>query len=165
MFPTPFLLICPSPCGISLSGHAQQFIFIRSCVRVASSEEPCVLNFHFPGFPALFFFFLKESPPHLIFRDQVGSTCPRSRSKQLELLLQRERRVILTHDQCWAPKPILGSVRFLLTDRRMYSVVGYLKQITETETDNFPVGYSVGYFTWTFFLCHVRTPMLSLIHI
>ena len=137
MFPTPFLLICPSPCGISLSGHAQQFIFIRSCVRVASSEEPCVLNVHFAGFPALFFFFLKESPPHLIFRDQVGSTCSRSRSKQLELLLQRERRVILAHDQCWAPKPILGSVRFLLADRRMYSVVGYLKQITETETVTF----------------------------
>ena len=73
--------------------------------------------------------------------------------------MQRGRRVKLTHDQCWAPKPILGSVRFLLTDRRMYSVVGYLKQITEAETDNFPVGYSVGYFTWTVFLCHVRTPM------
>ena len=105
MFPSPFLLICPSPCGISLSGHAQQFIFIRYCVRVASLEEPCVLNFHFAGFPALFFFFLKESPPHLLFRDQVGSTCPRSRSKQLELLLQRERRVILA----LGTRPVLGA--------------------------------------------------------
>ena len=42
---------------------------------------------------------------------------------------------------------ILGSVGYCITDRRMFSVIGYLTQITETETENFPVGYSVGYFT------------------
>ena len=36
-------------------------------------------------------------PPHRIFRDQVGSTCPRARWQQRELLLQRERRVQLAH--------------------------------------------------------------------
>ena len=38
------------------------------------------------------------SPPHLISRDQVGSTCPRAQQQQRELLLQQERRVNLTHD-------------------------------------------------------------------
>ena len=37
------------------------------------------------------------SPPHRISRDQVGSTCPRARWQQRELLLQRERRVQLAH--------------------------------------------------------------------
>ena len=30
-----------------------------------------------------------------------------------------------------------------------------MKEITETETENFPVGYSVGYFTLLDFLRHV----------
>ena len=46
-----------------------------------------------------------------------------------------------------APKLILGSAGYWITDRRMSSVIGYLTQITETETENFPVGYSVGYST------------------
>ena len=54
---------------------------------------------------------------------------------------------VMSDEQCWAPKPILGSAGYLLTDRRMSSVFGYLKEITETETENFPVSYSVGYFT------------------
>ena len=50
---------------------------------------------------------------------------------------------ITCSSQCWAPKPILGSVGYLLADRRikMSSVFGNLKKITETETENFPVDY------------------------
>ena len=49
---------------------------------------------------------------------------------------------------------IVGSVGYLLTDGRIFSVFGYAKDIHETETENFPVGYY--YF---FFFRRVRTPM------
>ena len=50
-------------------------------------------------------------------------------------------------DQSWSPEPFLGPVGYLITDRRLPPVSGYLKEITETETEKFPVGYSVGYYT------------------
>ena len=52
----------------------------------------------------------------------------------------------VTHKQCWPPKPIWGSVECRITDRRMSSVIGYLTQIAETETEHLPAGYSVVFF-------------------
>ena len=57
----------------------------------------------------------------------------------------------------------VGSGRLL--DNRPKNVFGFRlsasnnRNITETETENFPVGYSVGYFTLQGLLRHVRTPM------
>ena len=39
---------------------------------------------------------------------------------------------IVIHAQCWAPKPIWGSVGYLPADRRKFSVFGYLKAVSYT---------------------------------
>ena len=61
--------------------------------------------------------------------------------------------------QSWAPEPFWRPVGYVITDRRLSPVSVFFKEITETETGKFPVGYSVGYYTQMAILRNVRTPM------
>lgn len=67
-------------------------------------------------------------------------------------------RVLLPTRQCWAPESFQDPFGYLITDGRLCPLSGYLDKITGTETDNFSVGYSVGYSTQTAF-CATFTPL------
>ena len=53
----------------------------------------------------------------------------------------------------------LNPVGYLITAQRLPPVSGQFKEKTETETEKFQVGVSVGYNTQNVFWRHVRTPV------
>lgn len=70
-------------------------------------------------------------------------------------------RVLLPTRLCWAPESFQDPFGYLITDGRLCPLSGYLDKITGTETDNFSVGYSVGYSTQTAILRHVHIPKVN----